>query len=160
MKTHWILIIMLLAVSLGGCSSSPTQAGDSLSVPSPTQLSPKKHPGEIQTPQVTTLMPQSIPSPLAPDLQKLIEKAKEDLANRLTISKDQISFIEIFEVTWPDSSLGCPQKGLAYAQVMTPGYLIRLASGNSQYEYHSGKGPDVIFCSNPSAQVPGIPGTY
>ena len=40
-------------------------------------------------------------------------------------------------VQWPDSSLGCPQPGMLYAQVVTPGYLIVLAVEDQTYEYHA-----------------------
>ena len=25
---------------------------------------------------------------------------------------------------WPDSSIGCPQPGMAYSQIITPGYIL------------------------------------
>ena len=40
-------------------------------------------------------------------------------------------------VEWPDASLGNPQPGMVYAQVVTPGYKIILSARGQQYEYHS-----------------------
>lgn len=162
MRTPWILIFILLVFASGGCSSSPTEAGDSSAVPSlnpqvsPSKEPPGTHPPEFPTQGEPTQMAPSMPAPL----QNLIDKAKTDLAQRLSISITLIRFIEVDEVTWPDSSLGCPQDGMAYAQVLTPGYLIRLEYSNNQYEYHSGKGAEVIYCANPTAPVPGAPDTY
>jgi hypothetical protein len=91
-------------------------------------------------------------------LQDLIGKAIADLANRLSIPADEISLVEATPVVWPDSSLGCPEKGMAYAQVLTPGYLVLLEHGDMRYEYHSSlKGP-VTYCPNPTPPVPGTPG--
>ena len=151
MRIPWILIFILLVFASGGCSSSPTEAGDSSAVPS-------LHPPEFPTQGKPTQMLPTMPAPFTPDLQNLIDKAKEDLAQRLSISITQIRFIEVNEVIWPDSSLGCPQEGMVYLQVLTPGYLIRLEYANNQYEYHSGKGTEVIYCANPTAPVPGAPG--
>ena len=97
-------------------------------------------------------------TPIAPGLQALVEKAKTDLAARLSIPVIEISLKEAEGVIWPDSSLGCPQKGMAYAEVLTPGYLILLEYADRKYEYHAGKGPEVYYCPNPTPPVPGIPG--
>jgi hypothetical protein len=90
-------------------------------------------------------------------LQNLTEIAKEDLAQRLSIPTTQISVIEAKAVTWSDSSLGCPQEGMVYAQVLTSGYLIVLGYSDNQYEYHAGKGPNVFYCPNPIPPVPNAP---
>jgi hypothetical protein len=103
-------------------------------------------------------MYQSIPDPLTKDLQDLIVKAKEHLAARLSVSIEQVNLVRVFDVTWPDTSLGCPQEGMMYAQVLTPGYLIQLEYGTVLYEYHSGKNmQQVVTCENPSQALPGIP---
>jgi hypothetical protein len=102
-------------------------------------------------------MTPSFPTPVEPNLQNLIDKAIADLAQRLTISPNEVILVEATSVVWPDSSLGCPQKGMVYAQVLTPGYLIRLDSGNQQYEYHAGKGTSVIYCEHPTPPLSGTP---
>ena len=91
-------------------------------------------------------------------LQILIEKAKENLAQRLSISETEITIVEATDVVWSDSSLGCPQKGMVYADVLTPGFLIILSANNAEYEYHSSKGTEVIYCENPNPPVQDIPG--
>jgi hypothetical protein len=47
---------------------------------------------------------------------------------------------------------------MAYAEVLTPGYLIILSVNNEEYEYHTSKGTEVIYCENPNPPVPGMPG--
>jgi hypothetical protein len=98
----------------------------------------------------------SFPAP--PNLQSLIEKAKNDLAQRLSISVDQINGVDVKAVIWSNSSLGCPQPGMLYAEVLTPGYLILLNANGQDYEYHAGKGSDIFLCENPLPPVEGIPG--
>lgn len=102
-------------------------------------------------------MPTS-PLPVDAGLQNLIEKARADLANRLTVSANEISLVEATSVTWPDSSLGCPQEGMVYTQVLTPGYLILLEQGGNTFEYHASSGDTIVTCDNPSPPVPGSPG--
>jgi len=102
-------------------------------------------------------MTQPLPTVSDPGLQGLIEKAKEDLAQRLAISVNEIILLEATSVVWPDASLGCPQEGMEFAQVLTPGYLIRLESGNQEFEYHASKRTYIIHCENPTLPVPGTP---
>jgi len=67
----------------------------------------------------------------------LIETAKADLAQRLSISASQVNVLEVQEVTWPDGSLGCPQPGNTYTQALIPGYRILLESNGNTSEYHT-----------------------
>ena len=96
--------------------------------------------------------------PIPPTLQALVEKAKEDLAQRLSIPIAQIDLVEAAGVVWSNASLGCPQPGMMYADVLTPGYLIRLNAKGLTYEYHAGKNSDPFLCENPIPPVPGMPG--
>lgn len=44
------------------------------------------------------------------------------------------------------ASLGCPQPGMVYAEVLTPGYLILLEANNDEYEYHTDLQDTFTFC--------------
>ena len=96
--------------------------------------------------------------PAEAGLQFLIDKSMADLAQRLAVSINEIILLEATSVVWLDSSLGCPQEGMAYAQVLTPGYLIRLRSGDQEFEYHASRGTEVVYCENPMPPVEGTPG--
>lgn len=88
--------------------------------------------------------------------ESLIDQAKADLAARLDISVQEIDVVEFRHVTWRDSSLGCPQPGRVYMQVLSDGSLIRLEAGGSVYEYHSGRGRGPFLCENPKPPAPDI----
>jgi len=96
-----------------------------------------------------------IPSPAVSGTERLIEMAKEDLAQRLSIPITQINLVEITEVEWSDSSLDCPQPGMAYLQVITPGYRILLEASGMQHEYHSNRDAYVVYCDN--SNPPALP---
>lgn len=72
-----------------------------------------------------------------PSAEPLVELAKQDLAFRLNISESNITVIKVIPVEWPDASLGYPEEGKLYAQVITPGYKIILLANKKEYEYHS-----------------------
>lgn len=119
------------------------------------------HVEETRVPPLTsengemTPMIQPFPTPSDPALQGLIQKSREDLAQRLSISMAQISLVEVTEVEWSDSSLGCPQPDMAYLEVITPGYRILLQADATVYEYHSNKDVNFVYCENPG--LPSLP---
>lgn len=68
---------------------------------------------------------------------RVVELAKKDLAERLKISEASIEVLKVISVEWQDASLGYPEPGVVYAQVITPGYVILLSAEEKIYEYHS-----------------------
>jgi hypothetical protein len=98
----------------------------------------------------------TIPEPQDPFLGEMVTKAREDLADRLSVETDQINLLEVREVTWPDASLGCPQPGMVYAQVPQDGLLIRLGVDKDMYFYHSGGTEDPFLCEGTSQVVPKV----
>ncbi|MBA2754744.1 MAG: hypothetical protein H0U40_09835 [Chloroflexia bacterium] len=76
-----------------------------------------------------------------------VAAARADAAVRLGGSPDDYAVVSVEAVEWPDASLGCPGDGFA-AQVITPGYLIRLASPDGDtLDYHTdASGAVVVTC--------------
>jgi hypothetical protein len=66
--------------------------------------------------------------------------AKKDLAARLAIPAGNIKVMECGEATWPDASLGMPEPGQMYAQMLTEGFIVVLEAAGKTYEYHFGSG--------------------
>jgi hypothetical protein len=61
-------------------------------------------------------------------------------------------------VEWPDTSLGCPEPGQAYAQVITPGYRIVLRVGEREYELHADRtGRRVVTCQREQEEADAAP---
>jgi hypothetical protein len=56
---------------------------------------------------------------------------------------DELQNLRIHAVDWPDSSLGCPESGLAYLQVVTEGYLVAFVVDGRNREAHVGAGQAV-----------------
>jgi hypothetical protein len=92
------------------------------------------------------------PTPDTSGMESLIEMAKKDLAQRLSISVGVISLVEAKPVVWPDSSLGCPQPGMAYLQVPEDGAVIVLQFDGISYEYHNGGSRGLFLCEKNSKE--------
>jgi len=97
---------------------------------------------------------------LGPGVQRLADLAIEHLAGYLDVEKETIEVVQAEFVTWRDSSVGCPQPGYEYLQVLTHGSRIRLSAGKKIYEYHSGGSRPPFLCEEPSdlGPLPYAPG--
>lgn len=77
-------------------------------------------------------------TPTLPEASEVaLEAAMDDLTARLQVAKNSVQIVSVEKRMWSDSSLGCPQPGLVYSQVITPGFLIRLGVGGKEYAYHT-----------------------
>ena len=160
MRIHWISWFSLLAIALAGCGALQVNTED------PSALTPSNpnEGGSHSTPspgipKQEDDMPKDppLPIPTNPGLPALIEKAKADLAQRLSISMPQIKAIETKEVFWPDASLGCPQPDIVYAQIPSPGYLVLLVYAGNEFEYHVDIHGNIHYCENPTPPIAGTP---
>jgi hypothetical protein len=66
----------------------------------------------------------------------LVDLAMADLSADLGLSVDQVTPLAVEAHTFPDASLGVPQEGMMYAQVLTDGYIITLEADGQTYTYH------------------------
>lgn len=107
------------------------------------------------TPEIidVTPPPTAVP-PSDPASMALIEKAKADLAQRLSLDSSSIALIEFRSVVWPDGSLGCPEPGMAYIQVLIEGYFIQLGVGERVFHYHGAQNGEPFLCESSEEFVP------
>jgi hypothetical protein len=84
--------------------------------------------------------------PVDASIQRLIDLAVADLAARLSIAATAITVLDATPMVWSDASMGCPQPGMAYAQVPQDGLLIRLQANGQIYNYHSGGDREPFLC--------------
>lgn len=138
---RWIVLLLLLSACSGGVE---------LPGPSATPGPPTADPLPTETP--TEGAPSSTPDAVLTPL-------RSDLASRLGVDESEIEVAEIEKTVWPDASLGCPAPGQIYAQVTTPGYLVRLQVQDEVYEYHTAAGGPFVLCQDDQVELPKIPVT-
>jgi hypothetical protein len=111
-------------------------------------------PADIQ-PTVGAGQPALVPTPMpaegstAPfdeDSKKMVDMAQQALAQQLGVQSADVKLVNITPTEWSDSSLGCPQPGMNYLQVITPGYQITLEAQGQRYEYHADQRGRVVHC--------------
>lgn len=76
-------------------------------------------------------------------------EARRLLATRLDVDVETVQVVEETEVIWPDTSLGCPKPGMAYAQRLVNGSRIVLEAQGRSFHYHTGPGRGPFYCENP-----------
>ena len=150
-----VVLLLLLSSCAGrlGAETAPTlDAGDTADKTSPNPENPTfESPTETlpvateEGPTVTEPLPP--PTIFVPAVSPIVEegmskeealaKVKADLVSRLGVKENEISLVSVEAVTWNDSSLGCPEKGMMYIQVLTPGYRIILEVSGKQYDYRT-----------------------
>ena len=90
--------------------------------------------------------PPAVEPTTQPYIQSLIDQATADLSRRAGLPIDDIEFLSFELKEWSDTSLGCPQPGMAYAQVPQDGYLILLGAGGQIYNYHGSGSGEPFLC--------------
>ena len=82
------------------------------------------------------------------DYPDAVRQALTQVATQLGVTPDQLTIVAVEARDWPDSSLGCPQPGRAYAQIVTPGYRLVVRANGQEYEYHTDtRTPMIVRCN-------------
>jgi len=124
---------LAIALTLGGCGQNPGP-------PTPTSA---------PTPPPPAVAPVVSPVPganVGPEQQQAVAAALRDAATHLGVAASDLSVQQVEARDWSDSSLGCPQPGNLYSQIVTPGFLIVINSRGKQLEYHSDTRARVVLC--------------
>lgn len=90
--------------------------------------------------------PAAPPEQPGSDLAAIVEAAREDLAERLSVGAERIEVVESRSMLWRDGSLGCPEPGMMYTQALQEGALVKLRFGAKVYSYHSGGSRGPFLC--------------
>jgi hypothetical protein len=70
------------------------------------------------------------------------------IAADLGLDEDEVQVLIVEPREWPDASLGCPEPGHAYADVITPGYLMVVQAGGEEFEFHTDERGSVVRCGS------------
>lgn len=89
-----------------------------------------------------------------PELEKLVQAAIADLAERLEVDPEQIEAVSGRKVLWRDGSIGCPKPDMMYIQAVQEGALIELRADEELYRYHSNLRGPPFLCEKPQDPLP------
>lgn len=157
MKHRWIVlvIVVVLAVACG----VPVEPGDATLADGVESLSrDTAPPAEPASPLVEPASPVSIPP--TPQLDREEDKSIADdllplVAKELNVAKDALKLVSAERITWRDASLGCPQEGMMYAQVVTPGWrVVYEDAGGTTFAVHTAENPEqFVVCQQATGEA-------
>jgi hypothetical protein len=83
----------------------------------------------------------SLPDPV-------VQLALATASAQLGVPADTLVIVDWLDTDWPDSSLGCPEPGKAYAQVVTAGYLVTVDTDDAaaEVQVHTDRGSRGAIC--------------
>ncbi|MBI2965488.1 MAG: hypothetical protein HYY34_04705 [Chloroflexi bacterium] len=117
-------------------ASAPTPSAPALAATAtPVRPTPTATPTRTPTPSPT------------PEPSLATAKAAALLVSTLGAPAASITFESIKPMQWPNTAIGCPEPGKAYAEVLVPGWMIILRHDSKLYEYHADReGVSVVTC--------------
>ncbi|MFQ6101727.1 MAG: hypothetical protein ACE5OS_10915 [Anaerolineae bacterium] len=140
MKTRHVTLLFLVVLALVACGPTPQPIAEEAGGPS-TPAQPALGESPLTEPGPGPDSP--LPTPPA----DVVDAAMAYLAAELGIAPEEVTIFSFEPVEWPDAGLGCPQPGMMYAQVITPGYRLLLEVAGEQYEVHTDRtGQSVVIC--------------
>ncbi len=110
-----------------------------------------------EQPEIRFVEGQGSEEALDPEQRALAQLAIRTLAEDLGVPADRIRVDTIRAVQWPDSSVGCPQPGQQYLQVVTPGHRISLRVDGQLYTVHEAGGKAFVCHHRKLGSVPLTP---
>ena len=107
----------------------------------------------------TSPLPQRAPQPELAEAtgevpQALLLLFRDDAARRALVQPAAVTVVSASEKQWPDGSMGCPQPGMMYTQMVIPGYRVVLSAAGQNYAYHSDLRGKFILCEKGKALPP------
>ncbi|HEV2800242.1 MAG TPA: hypothetical protein VGW12_07085 [Pyrinomonadaceae bacterium] len=82
---------------------------------------------------------------MAMSREDAVKRARTDLAGRLGVAEDEIKEDSVEDADFPDASFGASSPGEMSAQMITPGWRIRLSAGGQVYEYRANRNRMRLF---------------
>jgi hypothetical protein len=74
---------------------------------------------------------------MASNQEQAVDQARRDLAQRIGPGESDIALESVEPADFPDAALGAPIEDEMSAQMITPGWRIRLKANGKTYEYRA-----------------------
>lgn len=137
-----IVLAIAAAIPLAACGGEkpPVKTGIGPPTRIPDAAAPAGPPGE------------AIPSA---DVPREVRRAVvADAAKRFKVAESAVVLTQSEKVTWSDASLGCPEPGRMYAQMLVEGFRIVAKTVEGSLTYNTDSGGRVTLCG--AAPRPGV----
>jgi hypothetical protein len=78
----------------------------------------------------------------------VVQAALEVASAQLDVPTDNLLVVMTAQRDWSDASLGCPEAGKAYAQVITPGWVVTVDTDDlsTELQVNTDTGSRAVIC--------------
>ena len=132
------LKVLILAglVAASACAAEPP--------PAPRGIAPPK-----RLPDVETFTPLPAGDPVATaQIPRAVRRAVvADAAKRFNVDESAVVLARAEQLTWSDGSLGCPEPGRMYTQMLVAGFRVVAVTSAGELTYHTDSHGNVVSCS-------------
>jgi len=145
-KYHYLTLLIVFTLFLSGCSNSlrgtPTQTPGGGETPAPIEIPAEETPdrsdlrptqplpGGLETVEIPTAIPATGEVP-----EGILSEIISDLVERSGSERADIQLVRAEAAVWDDGSLGCPEPGEFYIQILINGYWVVLEVEGVVYDY-------------------------
>ena len=67
--------------------------------------------------------------------KSVLDPILADAASRSGVAVDKLVVVTALSITWSDGSMGCPEPGQVYTQVILEGYRVSIRADTTTYDY-------------------------
>jgi hypothetical protein len=89
--------------------------------------------------------------------QAILDPILKEAAALAKLDREQLVIVRAEPVVWNDGSLGCPEPGMMYTQVLVNGYWVVIDAGGQKYDFRVGSGGTFQLCPPGQGQPPSQP---
>jgi len=110
----------------------------------PRQIAPPK-----RIPDIETLTPLTAGEPVSTALIPLeVRRAVvADAAKRFNVAESAVVLTRAEQLTWSDGSLGCPEPGVMYTQMLVAGFRVVAKTSAGELTYHTDSRGNAVSCN-------------
>lgn len=147
MAKHWV--VMICSVLLVACAANAAEPrpGTDASAGTASPTTGRAPPTRIPDPVESTLAPQGAPVTTAEMPGEVRRAVVEDAARRFKVEPSAVVLTRAEQVTWPDGSLGCPEPGRMYTQMLVAGYRVVAKTAAGEMTYHTDTRGNLVNCA-------------
>jgi hypothetical protein len=138
-RNRAIAAAALLALAVAACTGGGATASPSGDAASSAPADQSAGPVPTVAPGISEGVPPAV-----------VRAAVSDAAARAGVDPAAVTVVAAEAVTFPNGGLGCPEPGMMYTDVLTPGYRVVVEAGGRRYDYRaSTRGGAIRWCENP-----------
>lgn len=149
-------VTAMLCIALSGCAASNSQGAATVAQSESTPALTREERIELrrtQEPKLVEQVENGEPRAITGEVpEEMLDKVLADLETRTGAGRSEVTVKRAESVQWNDGSLGCPEPGQAYMQVLVSGYWIVLEHDGRHYDYRASERGFFRLCPNPRSR--------